>query len=613
MSTVVSNSSTRSTSRKSNRQAIDSLTLLPSKQLWSNTAPKAVRSAWNADDHATAWQSLVKHLKEPAKKLSAKRPEPVAWSLPLETANAFTGWLKAGPYGDRPENAAHRWTAETARQAADLSFALECVAWATQLRSLSGKLSADAWWSLVETLLHVALEADTASAPEIDEAEAVVVEQLLAGELPLLLSQKLPELRPLRDLAGASKKSLSQCIERLTDGEGFLTGELWISPDCHAASLLLACWTRCRKLVDDGKPPWNADAEDQYEWLVRQSLRMSDRVGRLAFAPAKLFGAAELMHQAIDLAGDASDEAAAASRLKGFAADPSFEPPQAANHSEWAELGVLSCGWKDKAPRIVVAHPGDQMSIEVHVGKHTLFAGEWPLDAEIDGKPIEADDEWECQCWHSDADCDYLELALDLVGGARLERQFFLARRDGAGFLCETLFSEKTKDSQLKITSRLPLGQGIAMRPENETRDAVLTADSKPVAGLMPLALPEWRDDPRGGELTAEDRRVVLTRDWAGKNAASPLWIDFSATRFGKQRTWRQLTIAELLETVPADVAVGYRIQSAKEQWLIYRSLGKRGNRTLLGQNFSSEMFLGKFNAPDGTNEEYLEIEGAEE
>ena len=91
----------------------------------------------------------------------------------------------------------------------------------------------------------------------------------------------------------------------------------------------------------------------------------------------------------------------------------------------------------------------------------------------------------------------------------------------------------------------------------------------------------------------------------------SPLWIDFSASRFEKQRTWRQLTVAELLKTVTSDVAVAYRVQAAKEQWVVYRSLDKPGNRTFLGHNLSSEALVGKF-LKDGTVEEYFEIEADE-
>ena len=62
----------------------------------------------------------------------------------------------------------------------------------------------------------------------------------------------------------------------------------------------------------------------------------------------------------------------------------------------------------------------------------------------------------------------------------------------------------------------------------------------------------------------------------------------------------------------PTDVAVGHRIQSGRDQWLYYRSLAECGSRTLLGQNFSSDFYLGRFHK-DGSIDELIEIEAEEE
>ncbi len=593
---------------------IGALTQLEARQLWRTGAPEAVRDAWKKNDHTAAWQAWAAHLgKHNPNGLHFGKEKPaVTWGLNAGAAEAFGEWLAEGPLakGQAAVAAAHRWVADCGEREADLIFALECVAWGAALPGLANKLGADAWWSLTETLYSVAQEAASTAAPESIEPQEVVIDQLLAGELPLLLSRLLADLRPLHELADRAKKSLSSGIERLTDGEGMPSAGLWIDRDLHAVSLLLACWTRCR-LLGDAKP-WSSDAQAQYEWLVRQSLRMADRLGRLAFAPADLTGADDLLHEALRVGADDSDLAAASLRLKGFKADQSFEEPECSNHSEWAEIGVLASGWRDKAPRMVVAHPSDSMSIEIHAGRNLLLGGEWPIDATINGEAVRSTDDWECQCWHTDEDGDYLEVALPLVGGGRIERQFFLSRKDGVGFLAETLFSGIAERAQLKSTARIPLGQGITLGPERETREATLVAGGEAVVGLVPLALAEWRDDPRGGELLMDGANLVLTRQWQGRNAASFLWLDFSAARFAKQRTWRQLTVAESLKNVTPDVAIGYRVQAAKQQWFIYRSLEKLGNRTLMGQNLSCEMFVGKYKAPDAVVEEYFQIEGPE-
>ena len=59
---------------------------------------------------------------------------------------------------------------------------------------------------------------------------------------------------------------------------------------------------------------------------------------------------------------------------------------------------------------------------------------------------------------------------------------------------------------------------------------------------------------------------------------------------------------------MPRDVAVGYRAQSGDEQWVVYRSLGHSANRTVLGQNISTEFVAGRFR-DTGIIAEWIAIE----
>ena len=66
--------------------------------------------------------------------------------------------------------------------------------------------------------------------------------------------------------------------------------------------------------------------------------------------------------------------------------------------------------------------------------------------------------------------------------------------------------------------------------------------------------------------------------------------------------------MAENRQRVPRDAAVGYRVMVGRRQWLFYRSLAPRGNRTLLGHNLSTEMLAARFTKA-GTVEKLVEIE----
>jgi hypothetical protein len=68
------------------------------------------------------------------------------------------------------------------------------------------------------------------------------------------------------------------------------------------------------------------------------------------------------------------------------------------------------------------------------------------------------------------------------------------------------------------------------------------------------------------------------------------------------------LTVAQDRQTLSPDVAVGYRVQVRNEHWLVYRALGSRGNRTLIGHNLVSEFLVARFKT-DGEIEPLVEIE----
>jgi hypothetical protein len=156
----------------------------------------------------------------------------------------------------------------------------------------------------------------------------------------------------------------------------------------------------------------------------------------------------------------------------------------------------------------------------------------------------------------------------------------------------------------------MPLGADICWQPEFETRDGLLVGGKARVA-VLPMALPalpEWRSDPRCGSLAVDSHDLTLTQEAHGRAMCCPLFFDLDRKRSEYERTWRQLTVAEGMEILPRDIAVGYRAQSGDNQWLFYRSLGPCGNRTVLGQNIAGEFTAGPF-FDTGKYKEWVEIE----
>ncbi|MGL4512793.1 MAG: hypothetical protein ACRCT8_06855 [Lacipirellulaceae bacterium] len=595
------------------------LASLAAKALWRASAPADLREAWKQDGAAGAWPAWSKLLAERAADclpLAGKKAT-LAWGSGQSLApwrawlDGLEGSLKRAPSDAALEAAA--WVAEAPKRAPSVRLALEAVAWGHALPRLAAGCDAKGWWGLAEVLHTLTVDAARLPVGEEPPAEQSLVEQLLAGELPLVLARVAPELRPFEELAVTSREKLSAGLLRSTDGEGLPPATL-----LAVWPLLVGCWTRCAKLAPAAKGsrgPWNSDAHNQFEWALRQSLRLGDRHGRPALgADGEPTAMRECLEGTLALTTDDADLAAAAVRLKGYrpARKVTADPPEASVESEWSSLAVLAAGWSHKAPRIVVAYEKQSLRFELRSGGKPLFSGEWPIDVEFAGKPLAAAGEWEQQCWYSDEDCDYLELSIDLAGGGRLERQFFLAKRDGAAMVTELLLTARGEAAPFRVISRLPLVEGIGFRAEKETRDGVLIDNGEAVAGLMPLGLAEWRLEARGGELHEDSGALVLSREAVGRNGSSPLWIDLDVPRFAKQRTWRQLTVAQALKVVSPDVATAFRVQSGKSQWLVYRSLDAPANRTFMGHNVSCEGFLGRF-LKSGEVDEYFELEPDDE
>ena len=279
--------------------------------------------------------------------------------------------------------------------------------------------------------------------------------------------------------------------------------------------------------------------------------------------------------------------------------------PPSAVHSEWAEIAVLRPNWSSQAERLTVAYGDRAVRLELSVGADLLMSGRWDLELRADRAPLEPEGAWRETCWVSDQDCDYLELEMAFSGGLRVQRQMLVARKDQFLFLADALLGERPQE--LSYCGRLPLSNRLTTSAAADTREVLLEA-RKARALILPLALPEWRADPRGGTLEIVSGTLQLRQTVFGSRLFAPLWIDLAPRRANEAFTWRQLTIAEQRQNQPRDVAAGYRIQFGRRQWLIYRSLTPPANRTLLGTNLSSEFFLGRFKR-DGETKTILEVE----
>jgi hypothetical protein len=255
--------------------------------------------------------------------------------------------------------------------------------------------------------------------------------------------------------------------------------------------------------------------------------------------------------------------------------------------------------------KITVAFPGRSLHIELCRGDKALFAGTWEMDIALDGEPAVPISDYEESCWVADKDVNYLELEIHLSGGLRLERHLVFAREEQMVFLADAVFGPRA--GKLQYRGLLPLAPGMEFQADRHHHEGAIVG-KKRMSTVMPLALPEWRTADSPGLLQMQDSKLELSQTAQGRNLFAPIFFDLKNRRFDKPFTWRRLTVAESLQIQPADSSVGYRVKIGKEQWLIYRSLSPKANRTLLGHNLSSEFLFARF-LKGGEVQSLIEVE----
>ncbi len=557
------------------------------------------------DNLSEGWDAWIRHLSERTRPVHPDELLPGGeLSLCWGFSPRYRSRLADIPLPSRSAEDAELWVlgwlGEVAGGTLGVEYALDALVLARRLPQLAKRLSADAWFALLAHLMDASGEAGS-----IDGEEQPLLAQLLAGELPLTLAYLFPELKPCRALAGEARRVLSGGTADLLDGDGLIHGR-------HFSLMrpLLACWTRCLALGGRMKRHgFTAAAQHQYKLMTRHAIRFARHDGSAMLGSPGWDGDSHVLRSALALTGSVKDRAIAALALPAAGQIGERRPngalPEAAAHSEWASVALLRADWSKSAERLAVVYPGQSVQIELACGKEVLLNGPWDLEVTRDGERLAPESEWEQVCWVSDDDIDYLELEIELGGGVRVQRQMALAREDRFLFLADAVLGERR--GKLEYRASLPLPPEVEFETAKESREGCLKS-AKRRALVLPLALAEWRSLWAAGKLQATAAGVQLTHAAEAPCLYAPLLFDLDRRRFTRPFTWRRLTVAESLETVPDEVAVGYRVAVGGSQWLVYRSLAPKANRTLLGHNLSTEALIARFDS-SGEVEPLIEVE----
>ncbi len=582
---------------------------------WTDNAPSSLQEQSDWSPEGAAWQQWCKHLssrRTPRKleRLWSHGECPLQWSRPaIEESRddlsplelVVQSWIKNERWAhhaiERLTAQVNTWLVDSAVGGERLAY--DALAFAYALPKLVEQLAPQTWWALLGRLIDLSTE------PRGDEQNELGASwQVMAGELPLTLAYLFPEIENTQELGDRAGEVLSAGINELLDEAALpRAGRSGVTPAALVNDLhhLLASWYRCRTLLPQSPAGcWDESTQTRLVAAAQNLFRLSRDNGTLAWSDTSASAPHALawLQRQVEAHGDRlTRRMAAAAVSSDRPSASSADPLTAPVHGERSRLSVLRANWSPRTPRVFVLDRGATFHLELDSGREVLLSG--PVESEVvwNGEQLAPQGVWNTSCWISDDDVDYLELELHLSQGVRVERHLLLSRTDHFFFWADAVIgpNDAAPPAQIAYRAWLPLAPGVAFQGEKQTREGVLVG-RKPRAKVMPLALGEWRRDTRWGELTSDESALILCQsNPAGQALFAPLWFDLRSQRFDKPCTWRQLTVAEEREVVGRDMAVGYRVQVGKRNWLVYRSLFNRMSRTLLGHHLFHEFLTARF------------------
>ena len=431
---------------------------------------------------------------------------------------------------------------------------------------------------------------------------------VLRSEIPTVLVALYPDWQVTSALVPRIRTSLQEESELELDGEGLIHAKNW-----NQYASLLACWARTSWLIleycENLKLPSSFDA--QLQWAIRHLLLLSNSQGELRFTDRRQLSR-PFVKKLLHIAGDAGDlRIAVDARLaqkKGHKGKSKGKRPAASLHSEWAQIAILRSGWSHKRRELAVRYHQNDFELELDACGRPLLHGSVTTRLNIDNVDLKPQGEWTEVCWQDDADACYLELEMEYDKGWRIQRQLCVCKDTAVVMIADAVLGKQ--HSEIRYDVHYPFVEpNDISQSDTDTRELVF--DTEEFRGLiMPLALPEWRESSSmriGGELLADEQLVYSMHSPNSKGLYAPLFFALGRRSADKPKTWRRLTVAERLAVESNDSASAFRVQLGGRQWLLYRSLTEAGNRTFMGQNYSTEFVFGEFRL-DGKMREYVEI-----
>jgi len=490
-------------------------------------------------------------------------------------------------------------------------------------RELSPPLRWTLWRTALTGSLELSAKLDEPSETDVNDERQTIIR----GELPYEAGVLFAGVKGAGKLRKQGAKFLARQLRDATDTDG--TPEADLLP---RLPLWLATFVRVRQWARAFRERlWNASTEERFIDLVRVATGLCRTDGRLALSngvpletlPILTTAAAtsgfQKKSQPMRLLQDVQDVTArTAKRKKGSARPKPLYKKRSKSaakrsaygwpvtQSDWAKLACLRSDWSLDADLLAVAHDGRFPRIDLSIRGKALLQGEWTLEVALNDRPVELTDEWECSCWFSDGDVDFLELRQQTNSGLVIDRQLALSRTDHFAALVDCIQGGGEKPISYAAAFH-PVDEATA-ETDSDTRE-IRAGASKGIARLFPLSLPCDRVEGAAGAFAVTEHGGIQLTQSALGGLVAPVIIDWGPKRRKKNADWQRLTVGDAGQPVGFEAAAGYRLRVGDLHLVVYRSLKRsETGRTVLGLHTHHETVIGHFTA-DGEIDPLLEVE----
>lgn len=434
---------------------------------------------------------------------------------------------------------------------------------------------------------------DGVDADETDLLSRPVESQLRCVELPLW--KKLIAESDDDEPASFLLHSMEEIVKHCLDADGW--PESRIIAD---AAVLAASWCRCCDMFKFAGLQMDPDAYFMLCELNQQLVRLSRDDGSLLLGEYSGGLNCNSFKKALSRNFSTSFLSQLKRRKK---ASRRTREPATCSISEWGQVGVLQSKWKLGGNKVAVAFGDQRLKMDVSNGA-SLVCGDCTPEISINGVPQSIESEIGVSGFLRFDKCDYLELEMEFEA-AVVQRQLLFFAKDKLLFLNDVVTTKEA--SQIEYRNTLGLGSGFELLRETENNEFYLK-NGDVYSLVLPLSMPEWKTERSDTSVEFNVESFAVSRQADGLGFSTPIVFDLNPKRSQKPRTWRRLTVAENMQTVGDDAAAAYRVQIGRDQWLFYRSVSERGNRTFMGQNYADEFFVGSIDC-DGNVVPLVEIE----